>query len=122
MRVMVVEAGERVDGRAANEIRPIMVKPDYLPLVRFWSFQRGQTKFSPFVHLACSTSGSVLTPLMDNKRYIHHYNFPPFCTGETGRMGSPKRRGWPQATYRAHFCLLFLLRKSFLIPSALFLR
>ena len=59
MRVMVVETGERVDGRVANEIRPIMVKPD-VPATcsRFWSFQRGQTQVLSIVHLACSTSAA----------------------------------------------------------------
>ena len=64
MRVMVVETGERVDGRAADEIRPIMVKPDYLPLVHGSGlFQRGQTQVLPSAPLVCSMNGSVLIPL-----------------------------------------------------------
>ena len=95
MRVMVVETGERVDGRAADEIRPIMVKPDYLPLIHGSGlFQRGQTQVLSICTLGMLNEWQRLDTIepVDGKRYIHHYNFPPFCTGETGRMGSPKRR------------------------------
>ena len=95
MRVMVVETGERVDGRAADEIRPIMVKPDYLPLVHGSGlFQRGQTQVLSICTLGMLNEWQRLDTIepVDGKRYIHHYNFPPFCTGETSRMGSPKRR------------------------------
>ena len=95
MRVMVVETGERVDGRAADEIRPLMVKPDYLPLVHGSGlFQRGQTQVLSVCTLGMLNEWQRLDTIepVDGKRYIHHYNFPPYCTGETGRMGSPKRR------------------------------
>ncbi|WP_301829284.1 polyribonucleotide nucleotidyltransferase [uncultured Parolsenella sp.] len=95
MRCMVVETGERVDGRAADEIRPLMVKPDYLPLVHGSGlFQRGQTQVLSVCTLGMLNEWQRLDTIepVDGKRYIHHYNFPPFCTGETGRMGSPKRR------------------------------
>ncbi len=95
MRKMVVETGERVDGRAPTEIRPIMVKPDYLPLVHGSGlFQRGQTQVLSICTLGMLNEWQRLDTIepVDGKRYIHHYNFPPFCTGETGRMGSPKRR------------------------------
>ena len=95
MRLMVVNTGERVDGRAADEIRPIMVKPDYLPLVHGSGlFQRGQTQVLSIATLGMLNEWQRLDTIepIDGKRYMHHYNFPPFCTGETGRMGSPKRR------------------------------
>ena len=95
MRRMVVETGERVDGRAANEIRPIMVKGDYLPLVHGSGlFQRGQTQVLSVLSLGMLNEGQRLDTIepVEGKRYMHHYNFPPYCTGETGRMGSPKRR------------------------------
>ena len=95
MRCMVVETGERVDGRAADEIRPLMVKPDYLPLVHGSGlFQRGQTQVLSVCTLGMLNEWQRLDTIepVDGKRYIHHYNFPPYCTGETGRMGSPKRR------------------------------
>ena len=90
-----VETGERVDGRAADEIRPIMVKDNYLPLVHGSGlFQRGQTQVLSVLSLGMLNEGQRLDTIepTEGKRYMHHYNFPPFCTGETGRMGSPKRR------------------------------
>lgn len=95
MRRMVVETGERVDGRAANEIRPIMVKDNYLPLVHGSGlFQRGQTQVLSVLSLGMLNEGQRLDTIepVEGKRYMHHYNFPPFCTGETGRIGIPKRR------------------------------
>ena len=95
MRTMVVETGERVDGRAADEIRPIMVKDNYLPLVHGSGlFQRGQTQVLSVLSLGMLNEGQRLETIepVEGKRYMHHYNFPPFCTGETGRIGSPKRR------------------------------
>ena len=95
MRTMVVETGERVDGRAADEIRPIMVKDSYLPLVHGSGlFQRGQSQVLSVLSLGMLNEGQRLDTIepVEGKRYMHQYNFPPFCTGETGRMGSPKRR------------------------------
>ncbi len=95
MRTMVVETGERVDGRVADEIRPIMVKDSYLPLVHGSGlFQRGQTQVLSVLSLGMLSEGQRLDTIepVDGKRYMHQYNFPPFCTGETGRIGAPKRR------------------------------
>ena len=95
MRTMVVETGERVDGRAADEIRPIMVKGSYLPLVHGSGlFQRGQTQVLSVLALGMLNEWQRLDTIepVEGKRYMHHYNFPPYCTGETGRIGSPKRR------------------------------
>jgi polyribonucleotide nucleotidyltransferase len=95
MREMVVETGERVDGRSATEIRPLHIVPDYLPLVHGSGlFQRGQTQVLSVATLGMLNEWQRLDTIepVDGKRYMHHYNFPPFCTGETGRMGSPKRR------------------------------
>ena len=95
MRLMVVQTGERVDGRAADEVRPLMVKPNYLPRVHGSGlFQRGQTQVLSICTLGMLNEWQRLDTIepVDGKRYIHHYNFPPFCTGETGRMGAPKRR------------------------------
>ena len=95
MRDMVIDTGERVDGRSATEIRPLMVKPDYLPLVHGSGlFQRGQTQVLSVATLGMLNEWQRLDTIepVDGKRYIHHYNFPPYCTGETGRLGAPKRR------------------------------
>jgi polyribonucleotide nucleotidyltransferase len=95
MREMVVETGERVDGRVADEIRPLYIVPDYLPLVHGSGlFQRGQTQVLSVATLGMLNEWQRLDTIepVEGKRYIHHYNFPPFCTGETGRMTGPKRR------------------------------
>ncbi|MDO4537434.1 MAG: polyribonucleotide nucleotidyltransferase [Coriobacteriales bacterium] len=95
MRLMVVETGERVDGRAADEVRPLFIKPNYLPLVHGSGlFQRGQTQVLSICTLGMLNEWQRLDTIepVDGKRYLHHYNFPPYCTGETGRMGAPKRR------------------------------
>ena len=95
MRSMVVQTGERVDGRRANEIRPLMIKPDYLPLVHGSGlFQRGQTQVLSVLTLGMLADWQRLDSIDpdEGKRYIHQYNFPPYCTGEAGRLGAPKRR------------------------------
>ena len=95
MRQMVVETGERVDGRVCDEVRPLFIKGNYLPLVHGSGlFQRGQTQVLSICTLGMLNEWQRLDTIdpLEGKRYMHHYNFPPFCTGETGRMGSPKRR------------------------------
>ena len=95
MRQTVVETGLRVDGRRPDEVRPLYVKGNYLPLVHGSGlFQRGQTQVLSICTLGMLNEWQRLDTIepIDGKRYMHHYNFPPFCTGETGRMGSPKRR------------------------------
>ena len=95
MRAMVIETGERADGRRADEIRPLHIVPGYLPRVHGSGlFQRGQTQVMSVVTLGMLNEWQRLDTIdpAEGKRYIHHYNFPPYCTGETGRMGAPKRR------------------------------
>ncbi len=95
MRRMVIETGERADGRKTDEIRPLFIKPGYLPRVHGSGlFQRGQTQVLSICTLGMLSEWQRLDTIepVEGKRYIHHYNFPPYCTGETGRMGSPKRR------------------------------
>ena len=95
MRRMIIETGERADGRKADEIRPLYIKPGYLPRVHGSGlFQRGQTQVLSVCTLGMLNEAQRLDTLepVEGKRYMHHYNFPPYCTGETGRMGSPKRR------------------------------
>ncbi len=95
MRQMVIATGERADGRRANEIRPLFIRPGYLPRVHGSGlFQRGQTQVLSVCTLGTLREGQRLDTIdpAEGKRYMHHYNFPPYCTGETGRMGAPKRR------------------------------
>ena len=95
MRQMVIATGERADGRRADEIRPLYIKPGLLPRVHGCGlFQRGQTQVLSVCTLGTLREGQRLDTIdpQENKRYMHHYNFPPYCTGEAGRMGAPKRR------------------------------
>jgi len=95
MRDMVLEEGERADGRIAAEIRPISCVVDYLPRAHGTGlFTRGQTQVLSVLTLGMLNEWQRIDTIdvSEGKRYIHHYNFPPFCTGETGFMRGPKRR------------------------------
>ncbi len=95
MRAMILETGERVDGRTPEEIRPLHIVPGYLPRVHGSGlFQRGQTQVMSVCTLGMLNEWQRLDTIWpeEGKRYMHQYNFPPYCTGETGRMGAPKRR------------------------------
>ena len=95
MRAMVIATGERADGRTPEEIRPLYIVPGYLPRVHGSGlFQRGQTQVLSVVTLGMLNEWQRLDTIdpAEGKRYMHQYNFPPYCTGETGRMGAPKRR------------------------------
>ncbi|MBQ3106143.1 MAG: polyribonucleotide nucleotidyltransferase, partial [Eggerthellaceae bacterium] len=95
MRAMVIETGERADGRTPEEIRPLHIVPGYLPRVHGSGlFQRGQTQVMSVCTLGMLNEWQRLDTIdpAEGKRYMHQYNFPPYCTGEVGRMGAPKRR------------------------------
>ena len=88
-------AGERPDGRKFDEVRPIEIELGLLQRTHGSAlFKRGQTQV-----LTVATLGSfALEQLIENmegeeiKRFIHHYNFPPYSVGETGRITGPGRR------------------------------
>ena len=85
----------RVDGRALNEVRPISVEVGILPRTHGSGlFTRGQTQILSVVTLGAISEEQRLDGLgiEERKRYMHHYNFPPFSTGETKPMRSPGRR------------------------------
>ncbi|MDR2196930.1 MAG: polyribonucleotide nucleotidyltransferase [Coriobacteriales bacterium] len=95
MREMVLATGERVDGRALDEIRQITIEPGFLPRAHGSAlFTRGQTQVLSVLTLGMLNEWQRLDTIdpAPGKRYIHHYNFPPYSTGETGRLGAPKRR------------------------------
>ena len=95
MRDMVLDEGERADGRTVEEIRPISCVVDFLPRAHGTGlFTRGQTQVLSVLTLGMLNEWQRLDTIdvADGKRYIHHYNFPPFSTGETGFMRGPKRR------------------------------
>ncbi len=95
MRAMVLDEGERADGRALDEVRPITTVAGYLPRSHGSGlFTRGQTQVLSVLTLGMLSEWQRIDTIdvSEGKRYIHHYNFPPFSTGETGFMRGPKRR------------------------------
>jgi len=95
MRERVISDGVRLDGRGAKDIRPLSAHVGLLPRAHGSSlFERGDTQALNVTTLGMLRMNQMIDTLdvEDSKRYIHHYNFPPFSTGETGRVGSPRRR------------------------------
>jgi polyribonucleotide nucleotidyltransferase len=95
MRAKIVREGVRLDGRKADEIRPLSAEVGLIPRAHGSGlFQRGETQVLNVATLGMLRMTQMIDTLdpEDSKRYIHHYNFPPFSTGEVGRIGSPKRR------------------------------
>jgi polyribonucleotide nucleotidyltransferase len=87
----------RIDGRKLNEVRKITCQVDVLPRVHGSSlFQRGETQVLNILTIGSKRDAQVLDNMEDfeeaSKRYIHHYNFPSYSVGETGRYGPPGRR------------------------------
>ena len=95
MRRKIIDDGVRPDGRNTDEVRPIWCETGILPRTHGSAvFTRGQTQALTVTTLGSLREAQMLDGLSsdDTKRYIHHYNFPPYSTGETGRMRSPGRR------------------------------
>jgi polyribonucleotide nucleotidyltransferase len=95
MRRRVVEDGVRLDGRAADQIREITVEVGVVGRTHGSAlFQRGETQVLNLTTLGMLRMEQMLDTLAleDSKRFMHHYNFPPFSTGEAGFMRGPKRR------------------------------
>ena len=95
MRKKILEQGIRPDGRKVTEVRPIWCEVGVLPRVHGSAvFTRGQTQALTVTTLGSTSEGQILDGLSneDFKRYIHHYNMPPYATGEAGRLKSPGRR------------------------------
>nr|WP_081895161.1 polyribonucleotide nucleotidyltransferase [Mesoaciditoga lauensis] len=95
MRRMIVEENTRVDGRNPDEIRPITCELDLLPRAHGSAlFTRGETQSLGVVTLGAQMDVQIIDTLLQEgeKRFMLHYNFPPYSVGETGRFGSPGRR------------------------------
>ncbi|MFA6255083.1 MAG: polyribonucleotide nucleotidyltransferase [Patescibacteria group bacterium] len=91
----ILEDGKRVDGRKLNEVRPLDVQVALLPRTHGSAlFNRGETQVLSIVTLGAPGDEQFLEGLEESgrKRFMHHYNFPPYSVGETGRLGSPGRR------------------------------
>src|ERR671910_1164045 len=110
-RALYLEDRKRTDLRGLDEIRPTSAEVQVLPRVHGTGlFTRGETQVLSSLALADLGLAQRLDTIepQTGKRYMHHYNFPPFATGETGRLGSPRRReignGAPDG-HEDHRCL-----------------
>ena len=95
VRQKILTEGFRIDGRGVTDIRDLEVEVQLIPRAHGSAlFERGETQILGVTTLDTLKMEQHLDSLHpeDSKRYIHHYNFPPYSTGETGRVGSPKRR------------------------------
>ena len=95
VRSRILTDGFRIDGRDATAIRDLGVMIDLVPRAHGSAlFERGETQILGVTTLDMLKMEQQIDSLGPDtsKRYIHHYNFPPYSTGETGRVGSPKRR------------------------------
>lgn len=95
VRRLITEEKIRPDGRKVDEIRPLDAQVDLLPRPHGSAmFTRGQTQVISTCTLGIKDDEQILESLSpeDSKRWMHHYNFPPFSVGEIGRMGNPGRR------------------------------
>jgi len=95
VRRRIIEDGVRPDGRGYLEIRPLAAEVGLIPRVHGSGlFKRGQTQVLTFATLGTPRDSQELDTLSpeENKRYMHHYNFPPYSTGEAYPLRGPKRR------------------------------
>lgn len=95
VRRLITEEKIRPDGRKVDEIRPLNAQTDLLPRVHGSAmFTRGQTQVISTCTLGIKNDEQILESLSpeETKRWMHHYNFPPFSVGEIGKMGNPGRR------------------------------
>ncbi|MCF0105803.1 MAG: polyribonucleotide nucleotidyltransferase [Holdemanella sp.] len=95
VRRLIIEDKVRPDGRKIDEIRPLDSQVDLLPRVHGSAvFTRGETQVLSTTTLGALNDNQIIDDLtvVETKRFMHHYNFPPYCVGETGRMGTPGRR------------------------------
>lgn len=95
VRGKILKDGYRIDGRSVTAIRDLGVEVELVPRAHGSAlFERGETQILGVTTLDMLKMEQPIDSLSPetSKRYIHHYNFPPYSTGETGRVGSPKRR------------------------------
>jgi polyribonucleotide nucleotidyltransferase len=95
VRKRIIEDGIRVDGRGITDIRPLSAEIDLFPTAHGSAlFQRGETQVLNVTTLGMPRMNQLLDTIGpdDHKRYMHHYNFPPYSTGESGQMRGPRRR------------------------------
>jgi polyribonucleotide nucleotidyltransferase len=95
VRSQILQGGARLSGRAPTEVRPITCEVGLLPRTHGTGlFKRGGTQVLTIATLGSMRKEQLIDTISqeETKRFLHHYNFPPFCTGEVKRMGGPGRR------------------------------
>ena len=95
VRSQILNGEPRIDGRDTRTVRPISIRPSVLPRTHgSVLFTRGETQAIVVATLGTLKESQIIDALQGeyHDRYMFHYNFPPYSTGETGRVGSPKRR------------------------------
>jgi polyribonucleotide nucleotidyltransferase len=95
VRERIAKEGIRIDGRGAADIRPLSAQVGIIPTAHGSGlFQRGETQVLNVTTLGMPRMDQLLDTIGidEKKRYMHHYNMPPYANGEVGRVGSPKRR------------------------------
>lgn len=95
VRSNILEGKPRIDGRGTRTVRPIEIRQGVLPRTHGSAlFTRGETQALVLTTLGTKQDEQIVDSIMgeSRERFILHYNMPPFATGETGRVGSPKRR------------------------------
>jgi polyribonucleotide nucleotidyltransferase len=130
-RRMIIHDGIRPDNRKTDEIRPIWTEVDVFPRTHGSAmFKRGATQAVSVVTLGSPSLGLYIEDLDGEsvRHYIHHYNMPPFASGEAGRMGMPKRREvghgalaeralWPMIPTQEEFPYTIRVVSEILTPS-----
>ena len=94
-RAMIIEKESRIDGRKSDEVRPIACEVDILPRVHGSAlFTRGETQVLGAVTLGTGDDEKMIDNIWNShrKKFFLDYNFPPYCVGETGRLGGQSRR------------------------------
>jgi polyribonucleotide nucleotidyltransferase len=95
VRGRILAGEKRIDGRDTRTVRPITVRTGVLPRVHGSAlFTRGETQALVVTTLGTARDAQIIDALQGERKdhFMFHYNFPPYCVGETGRVGSPKRR------------------------------
>ena len=95
VRQMALDEGRRIDGRDKTTVRPISIRVGVLPRTHGSAlFTRGETQALVVTSLGTERDAQIIDAIEGERRdpFLFHYNFPPYSVGETGRVGSPKRR------------------------------
>jgi len=95
VRNAVLSGEKRIDGRGKEDVRPIFSEVDVMPRTHGSAlFTRGETQALVVTSLGTERDSQIIDAIEGERResFMLHYNFPPFCVGETGRVGTPKRR------------------------------